>query len=140
VLLVVLEQRLAERHELRDASVGDPVEDAPVLPATLDESAPSQAGEVVRDLGLADPEPLDEIADRPLAVAQQPQDAQARRVAQPTEVLGQQVGLGRLLGQRERRVAGAAMFWRGRDLPASSRAGRAQSSSPAASMSPSARP
>jgi hypothetical protein len=104
VLGVVLQQRAAERQQLRDSPVREPVVDARVLAAGLHETAPAQARQVIRDLGLRLAEPLDEIADRQLAVLpQQLEDAHPRRVAQPAEVLGDQVGLCGRLREHERR-------------------------------------
>ena len=100
---VVVEQRLRKLEHLDHALVGDPVVDGAVLAAGLDEAAPAQAGEMVGDLRLRLPQPLDQGADRQLAfVAQQLEDADAGRVAEPTEVLRDQVAARGRLGQTER--------------------------------------
>ena len=100
---VVVEQRVPEVEHLHDALVGDPVVDRAVLAPCRDEAAPAQPGEVVRDLRLRLAEPVNELADRQLAlVAQQFEDANAGRVAQPAEVLRDQVAAGGRCGQTER--------------------------------------
>lgn len=55
MLRVVGEQRPPEREQLLDAVVRDPVVDDPMLAAGVHESAPAQAGEVVRRLGCETP-------------------------------------------------------------------------------------
>src|SRR2546426_12108529 len=104
VLLVVLEQRVRELEHLQHTLVCDPIEDDPMLPPRLDEATPAQTGEMVRDLRLWHPQPLHQLADRefPL-VAQQLEDPQSRRLAQPPEVLRDQIRLDRRLRQPERR-------------------------------------
>src|SRR5207237_6229108 len=82
VLLVIREQRVRELEHPEHPLVRDPVEDDAMLPSRLDEPAPTETGEVVRDLRLRHPEPLHQLTDRELAlVAQQPEDAQSRRLA-----------------------------------------------------------
>jgi hypothetical protein len=104
VFLIVLEQGVRELEHPDHTFVGDPVVDGPVLPASLDEATPAQAGEVIGHLGLRDPEPFGELTDRELTLLlQQLQDPQARRVAQAAEVLGDDVRPGRGLRKTERR-------------------------------------
>jgi hypothetical protein len=84
-----------------------------VLAAGLDEAAPAKAGEVVGDLRLGDPEAVDELADRELALlAEELEDAKAGRVAQAAEVLGDEIGLGRGGGQSKGRDLGHMATWR----------------------------
>src|SRR5439155_21292743 len=81
-----------------------PIEDDPTLPPRLDEAAPAQTGEMVRDLRLRYPQPLHELTNRQLPlVAQQLEDPQARRLAKPAEVLRDQIRLDRRLRQAKRR-------------------------------------
>src|SRR5215211_138275 len=99
VLGVVAEQSAPERDQLRDAPVGDAVVDRPILAAALDEAAPAQAAEVVGDLGLRFAKQLDELADRALPLGQGLEDANTGGIAKGSEVLGQQLGLERPLGE-----------------------------------------
>jgi hypothetical protein len=70
-----------------------------VLSPRFDEAAPAQTGEMVRDLRLRLTEPLDQRADRELAlVAQKLEDPHPGRVAQSAEVLGNQIAAGRRVG------------------------------------------
>src|SRR2546425_4727286 len=90
-------------EHLDDALVGDPVVDRAMLAPRLDEAAPTQTGEVVRDLRLRLAQPLDQLPHRQLSlVAQQLQNLHPRLVAETAEVLGDQVAAGRRLGQTER--------------------------------------
>ena len=103
MLGVVGEQRVREVDHLRDALVGDPVEHGAVLAPRLDEPAPAQAGEVVGDLRLRFAEPLDQFADRELALGpQQLEDPDPRGIAEAAEVLGDQVAASRRFRQLER--------------------------------------
>ncbi len=61
VLGVVTQQLLAQLEEARDPLVGQAVVDGPVLAAAIDEAAPAQAGEVVRDLRLRRSERFHEL-------------------------------------------------------------------------------
>jgi hypothetical protein len=64
VLGVALEQVVGKRDDRRDSLVREPVVDDAVLAARLDEAAPTETGEMVRDLGLARPEEFDEPLTR----------------------------------------------------------------------------
>ncbi len=66
VLRVVVEQLVAEFEQGEHALVGDEVEHGPMLAFDGNEPAPAQAGEMVRNAGLADREPLGDLADRNL--------------------------------------------------------------------------
>src|SRR5438067_7586130 len=90
-------------EHLDAAFVGDPVVDGAMLAPRLDEAAPAQTGEVVRDLRLRLAQPLDQLPHRQLSlVAQQLQNLHPRLVAETAEVLGDQVAAGRRFGQTER--------------------------------------
>lgn len=103
MLGVVLEQRVREVEHLDHALVCDPVVDDPVLAPGGNEAAPAKTGEVVGDLRLGEPETLDELADRQLALlAQQLEEAKPSRIAEAAEILGDKVALGRSLGKPER--------------------------------------
>ena len=92
MLCVVVQQRVRQVDHPHDSLVGDPVVDDAMLAPCLDEAAPAQAGEMVRHLRLRRPEPIDQLSHRQLAlVAQQLEDANARGVAEPAEVLRDQV-------------------------------------------------
>ena len=91
MLGVVVQQRPAELDDGRDALVGQPVIDAPVLAPGHHEAAPTQAGEVVRDLRLGLIEELDELADPPLAFRNELQDPEPGAIAEDAEVLGEQI-------------------------------------------------
>jgi len=67
MLTVVTEQRPSQLEKFIDALVGDPVIDRTVLPAGSDKPAPSQAGQVIRDLRLRRAYPRNEFADGHLA-------------------------------------------------------------------------
>jgi len=96
VFCVVRQQRSAERDDFRDPIVGDPVVDAAVLAAGLDEPAPAQTGEMIRDLRLRHTHPLDDLPDRELTRAEHlVEHGQAVRVAERPEVLRDQVRRGR---------------------------------------------
>ena len=107
MLLVVLEQRVREIEDPDHPLVGDPVVDGAVLPARVDKPAPAQTGEMVGDLRLCDPEPLDELADRQFALLlQQLEDVQPRRIAEAAEVLRDEIAPGRGLRETEGRGLG----------------------------------
>lgn len=102
MLLVVLEQRVRELDDLRYPLVGDPVVDGAMVAAALDEAAPTKTGEVIGHLRLCEPEPRDELTDGELALLlEQLEDAQPGRVAEATEVLGDEVCPRRGLGKSE---------------------------------------
>jgi len=88
-----------DENYLRHTLVGQPVEDALSAPFGSDESAPAQARKVVGHLGLGLAQRLHEFADRTLFLAQQTEDPQTGRVAEPTKVLREHVRLGRLRRQ-----------------------------------------
>lgn len=99
---VVGKESVGESEQFENPRVGDPVEHPPLAAFGCDEAAPAQAGEMVGDLGLWDREPLGELADGEFALAaEQLEDAQPGRVAEAAEVLGDEVALGRRLGQPE---------------------------------------
>src|SRR5205823_12476758 len=84
VLLVVLEQRLRELEHLQHPLIRDPIKDDPMLPPRLDKAAPAQTSEMVRNLRLRHPQPPHQLTNRQLAlVAEQLEDPQSRRLAQP---------------------------------------------------------
>ena len=58
-----------------------------MLPLTHHEPAPAQAREVVRDLGLREPEALDDFPYRQFALPQEAQDAKARGVPEARKYL-----------------------------------------------------
>jgi hypothetical protein len=105
VLGVVLEQRVREAEHLEHPLVGDPVVDGAVLATAVDEAAPAQAGEVARNLRLRGADPLDQLADRALALGERLKYPQPGGVAEAAEVLGDDVDLDRLLGELERRFS-----------------------------------
>jgi pyruvate/2-oxoglutarate dehydrogenase complex dihydrolipoamide dehydrogenase (E3) component len=92
VLGVVLQQTPRKLNDLVDARVGDAVVDGPVLAAVLDEAAPAQAGQVIRDLGLRFPVTVVEALDRllpreePFAGAELARAFDARGIAVRTGV------------------------------------------------------
>jgi len=107
VLGVVVQKRLCKVEHLDDALVGDPVVDGAMLAAGLDEAAPAQTGEMVGDLRLWLAEPLHQLTDRELTlVAQQLENAHSGRIAEPAEVLRDQVAAHRRCGKAERGFTG----------------------------------
>lgn len=88
VLSVIAKQRVPKRQQFDDPLVRDSVIDGRVLTARQDEATPTQARQVIRDLGLRQTEPRHELADRQLAVLpQKPKDPDARGIAQRSKVL-----------------------------------------------------
>ena len=103
MLFVIGEQGVSEVEQIEHAVVRDPVVDGAVLAAGNNEAAPTEAGKMVGDLWLRESEPLDKFAHRQLAlVAQQLEDAHARRVAETAEVLGNEIGRLRRARKAER--------------------------------------
>ncbi len=104
VLGVARQHRPGELEHRPGALVGDAVVDGPVLAPCGDESAPAQAGEVGGGARLAGAYLLDDLTDRKLALpVEQLEDVKPRRVAEGTEVLGQQLALTGLARDPERR-------------------------------------
>lgn len=74
-----------------------------MLAPRLHETTPAQAGEMVRDLRLRNPKPLDQLTNRQLAsVTQQRQYAKPGGVAQRAKILRNQIGLHRCGRQTKR--------------------------------------
>ena len=71
MLGVVIEEHVAQLEQRQHALVCDEVEDRPVLPPGGDETAPAQAGEMVRHARLLDADPLRDLADRELVLGAQ---------------------------------------------------------------------
>ncbi len=104
MVCVVLEECMCEIEHFHYALVGEPVEDGAMLAARLDEAAPPKAGKVIRHLRLCKPESLDKLSDRQLTlITKQFEDPQPDRVSETAEILGDQIGLNRGLGETERR-------------------------------------
>src|SRR6266852_4410286 len=100
MLGIVIQKRVRKVEHADHALVGDAVVDGAVLTSRLDEAAPAQTGEVVRDLRLWQAEPLDQLTNRefPL-VTKQLENPDARLVAQPAEVLRDQIATSRGVGK-----------------------------------------
>src|SRR3954454_6373659 len=64
MLRVVGQEAVGERQNLRNPRVGKSVVDAPMLAAGLHETAPAQAGQMLRDLRLRLAKPLDQCPNR----------------------------------------------------------------------------
>src|SRR5439155_16218468 len=95
---------MREVEHPNDPLVAELVEDGAVFATRLDEATPAQTGEMVRHFRLGDPEPFHELADRQLALrSEQLEDPEPDRIAEATEVLRDEVGLGRGIRQTERR-------------------------------------
>jgi hypothetical protein len=93
VLGVVGKERVPEAERRLDPWIGDPVVVRAALPASLDETAPAETGEVVGDSRLRQAERLTEFSDAQLhVVAQELEDAEPARIAEAAKVLRQQVG------------------------------------------------
>ena len=104
MLGVVVEQRFGDGDEFPHARVRKPVDDGTIVAAGGDEAAPAQAAEVCRHGRLRHLQQLHQLARGELAgLVQQPQDPQPRRIAEPAEVLRDQIGLRRRVRQDERR-------------------------------------
>ena len=77
----------AHVEQVEDALVVDAVVDARAFAARLDETDPPQCGQVLRGAAGVELELCLQRADRALAVAQQLEDPDARRVAEHPEEL-----------------------------------------------------
>jgi hypothetical protein len=109
VLGVVRQKRLREIEHRGNARIGDAVEDLPTLAPRLDEPAPAEACEMVRDLRLRKSKARDEVAHRQLALAAQKlQDPNPGGVAEPAEVLRHEVRRQQRCWKPEGRGAGDA--------------------------------
>jgi hypothetical protein len=93
VLLVLAQERASEGDDLGDPLIGERVIDRPVLTTGVDEAAPSEACEVIRDLGLREAETLGQLSHRDLAIADQLEDPKSRRVSERAEVLRDELGV-----------------------------------------------
>ena len=102
MLGVLREQLPREPHDLRDARIRELIVDRAVLATSGDEATPTKAREVVGNLGLRDTERCHQLAHRELAVAEQLQHTQPRRVTESAKVLGEQILLAGSLRQPER--------------------------------------
>lgn len=92
MLLVPLQQGVREAEDLDHPLVFDAVVDRTVLAAGLDEAACPKRREMARHGRLRDTEALGQVADRELALlAEQLEDAEARRVGERPEVGGHRI-------------------------------------------------
>jgi hypothetical protein len=71
--------------ELRERFRPDPIQAALCVCAHIDESGLSEDAEMLGHGGLADPEAVDELADRPFAVAEQVEDREPARLRKDLE-------------------------------------------------------
>src|SRR2546422_1025672 len=79
---LLLAQRVREPEHLQHPLVRDPNEDDAMVASRLDEAAPAQTSEMVRDLRLRRPQSPRQLANGELTlVAKQLEDAQSRRLA-----------------------------------------------------------
>lgn len=86
-----------ERLQYRIAKHGETVVDPQTVFSGTDESGPSQVGQVPRGLRLRDVQALVDVTDADLAVHQEAENAQARRIGERLEqrVEGGQPGVHR---------------------------------------------
>jgi len=101
MLGVAFEQFVREPDDRRDAPVCNAVVDDPVLAPRLDEAAPAETGEMVRDLRLAGSEQPDELADRVLALEEELEDPKPGGVTEGAKVLREDLRPRRLVGETE---------------------------------------
>lgn len=102
MLDVVGQERVAEPKQLLDAFIRDRIEDDPVLASRPDETAPAQTGEMIGDVRLTEPGPLDQLADPKLTfLLQQLEDSEAIRVSERPEILRDEIGSRRGLRKNE---------------------------------------
>jgi hypothetical protein len=80
---------------LKDAGVGEPVEDGGAVLAPAHQAAGEENLQVLGDVGLAAAGELDEVADGVFPGAERLEEAEPHRLAQGAEALGDEVdGLG----------------------------------------------
>jgi hypothetical protein len=102
MLNVVGQERVTEPKKLLNAFVRDRVEDDPVLASRRNETAPAQTGEMIGDVRLTEPGPLDQLADPKLTfLLQQLEDSEAIRVPEGAEILRDEIGSRRGLRKNE---------------------------------------
>jgi ketosteroid isomerase-like protein len=102
VVGVVLEQRVGDLHQLAYPPVGQAIDHRAILAPGVHKAAPAQAAQMSRHRGLRHLQAPHQLAGRQLAgFPKHPQDPQASRIAEATEVLGQQLGAARGIGQCE---------------------------------------
>lgn len=90
---VRVEERPRQIDDRGNAAVGDAVVHEAVFPPRLDEPAPTEAAQVVRDGALRDAQPLDDLADGELALRDEKfEDPKTCRIAESPEVLGEELG------------------------------------------------
>lgn len=90
----IAEESARQLDRVHHALIGEAVVNDPVLAAASHESTPTQAGEVVRHLRLRELESLNDLADRHLLLRQELKGAKAGRLAEGTEILRDEFGLG----------------------------------------------
>jgi hypothetical protein len=105
VLGIAVQKRPPELDHCGHTFVGEPVVNRAVLPTCGHEAAPAQASEVIGDLRLRLGKELNQLADRSLLVGYELEDPQAGAVTENSEVLGEQVGFDRRVGEAEGGVA-----------------------------------
>ncbi len=102
---VVSQQGSAEREKFAHSRVGDSVVHRAVLAPRVHEPAPTQTREMIGQVRPPEAQPQGQLADRHLAaLVQQLDHPHTGRIRQHLEVLGDQVGLGRVLRKQERTV------------------------------------
>src|SRR3954470_7112755 len=81
VLLILGKECVAESKELLDPLVRDRVVGNTTIPPRRHKAAPAQTGQMIRDVRLAQPRPLDQLANPKLPLlTQQLEETQATRV------------------------------------------------------------
>jgi hypothetical protein len=107
VVCVVGEERVAESEELSDSPVCDRVVDDAVLALRRYEAAPTQAGQMIRDVRLGEARALDYLTDAQLAISvQQLEDSEPIRIRECTKVLRNEIRACRRLRKEEGRGFG----------------------------------
>ena len=76
-------------EEVEDVLVVERVVDAPPLAAPADDAHAAHQPELVRDGGLADPDPLGDLVDAELPLGQGVDNADAGRIAEDPEGVGE---------------------------------------------------
>jgi hypothetical protein len=103
MLRVISQQRAAKPEQFHDPRIRHAVANSAPLALRIDKPAPAQTRKMVGNLRLCLLDRNDKLAHRHLtSLLKELKNANASRVAQPTKVLGYEIGLGRLIRKDKR--------------------------------------